>query len=132
MKNGVVLIDIGKLKLHEAIDKRRLLELMAAIKNDGYLRNPIVVDQDSLVILDGHHRLEVLKALGYQKIPVFLVDYQSDQVKVFLRRKEMIMRLIKEAVIDRGENSQKFPHKTTRHLLPFRPRNINVRLRRLK
>ena len=88
MNNGVVLMSISKLKRHEAIDPKRLLELMAQIKNDGYLKNPIVVDKDSLVILDGHHRLKALKTLGYQKIPTFLVDYQSGRVRVYLRRKK--------------------------------------------
>jgi len=132
MKNKVVLIEINKLKSHEAIEQKHLAKLIGRIKKDGRLKNPIVVDRTSFVILDGHHRLEVLKVLGCKKIPAFLVDYKSKDVHVYLRRKGLIMKLIKEAVIERGKNGKPFPYKTTRHLLKYRPERINIDLRELK
>ena len=132
MRNTLTLVRLSKLKPHEAIEQKRLKRLVERIKRDGCLKAPIVADQVSLVILDGHHRLQALKILGCKKIPVFLVNYRNDNVRVYLRRKELLMRLIKEAVIAKGERGELFPPKTTRHLLQFRPRNINIRLERLK
>lgn len=132
MKKSITLIDIDKLKSHEAIDFQRLGELVERIRRDGHLKNPIVVDRKSLVVLDGHHRLKALKILGCTKIPAFLVDYKSNNVRVYLRRKELIMELIKEAVITRGKNRKPFPYKTTCHLLKYRPTGINMDLKKLK
>jgi len=132
MKRNITLIKINKLKSHEAIEPKRLSKLVKRIKRDGYLRDPIVVDRKSLVILDGHHRLYALKVLGCKKVPVYLIDYKSNNVRVYLRRKELIMNLIKKAVITKGKEGKPFPYKTTRHLLKYRPREINIDLKKLK
>lgn len=132
MKKSITLIDINKLKPHEAIDFQRLRELAKRIRKNGHLKNPIVVDRTSFVVLDGHHRLKALKILGCKRIPAFLVDYKSNNVRVYLRRKELTMELIKEAVITRGKSRKLFPHKTTCHLLKYRPTGINMDLKKLK
>ena len=131
MKNGVRLIEIDRLKIHEAICSKRVGVLVEQIVKDGFLRNPVVVDCKTLVLLDGHHRLAALRKLGLKKIPAFLIDYQSDQVRVYLRKKELITDLVKEAVIQKALSGKAFPHKTTRHFLKHRPRNVNVRLESL-
>jgi ParB-like chromosome segregation protein Spo0J len=128
----IILIEINKLKPHEAVNSQHLRKLVSEIKKEGKLKNPVVVDKKSLVVLDGHHRLEALKILGCRKIPVFLVNYKSKEIRVYLRRKELLMKLIKEAVISRGKNGKLFPYKTTRHLLKKRPKGINVDLKELK
>ena len=43
---------------------------------------PIIVDEETNVILDGHHRYYSLLFLGISKIPVFYVKYMSDDIKV--------------------------------------------------
>ena len=43
---------------------------------------PIIVDEETKVILDGHHRFYSLLFLGISKVPVFYVRYISDDVKV--------------------------------------------------
>ena len=34
-----------------------------------------------MVIIDGHHRYFTLKKLGFKKIPVTKIDYESTQIK---------------------------------------------------
>jgi len=131
MKKKIALLLINKLKPHEAVCQKRVLGLMGKIKKEGYLKNPVVVDKETLVILDGHHRLAALKKIGLKRIPAFLIDYKNSKVKVYLRRKELLTTLIKEAVIRKALSNQVFPKKTTRHLLGYRPRNINIKLKRL-
>lgn len=131
MKDKVVLVDIDKLKIHEAVDKKKVEGLERQIKKDGFLKNPVVADKKTLVVLDGHHRLAALKKMGAKKIPVFLVDYKSNKVRVYLRRKKLMIKIIKEKVIEMGLSNRVFPFKTTRHLLSFRPRNINIKIKKL-
>ena len=46
------------------------------------VRDPLIVDQDELVILDGMHRYSALKNLKCRFAPCCLVDYDSPLVKV--------------------------------------------------
>lgn len=128
MKPGIKLVLIAKLRAHEQVCPQRLEQLLAKIKQDGRLKNPIVVDRKTSVILDGHHRVESLRRLGCRVVPIMAVDYFSDQVKVFLRREE----LIKEIVLSRALNKRLLPSKTTRHLIKNRIRGVNIKLNQLK
>jgi hypothetical protein len=130
-REKVSLVEVDRLRTHEAVRKRRVRELVEEIRKESGLKRPVVVDRDSLVVLDGHHRLAALREMGVKKAPVFLVDYFSDQVKVYLRRKELMMKLIKEAVIRMGLSSQVFGCKTTRHLVRDRPRGVKIGLDKL-
>ncbi|TSC53684.1 MAG: transcriptional regulator [Microgenomates group bacterium LiPW_16] len=132
MKNGVVLLDIDKLKCHEEVVGNHVEELRGRIRRDGCLKRPIVVTKNSLVILDGHHRFQALKRMGITKIPAQLVDYKNGEVRVYLRRKELLIQLIKEAILKRVEEGKLFPPKTTRHLIKNRAGVINFSLEKLK
>ena len=82
-ENGVIaLIETDKLHDHEQINPNYLQKLIEQIKKDNELRYPIIVDKYSYVVLDGHHRYFALKALGCKKIPAFVVDYYSPEIKV--------------------------------------------------
>jgi hypothetical protein len=131
MRPGIFLINIDQLRSHEEVDPKRIRELTKRITKDGCIKNPVVADRKTRVVLDGHHRVAILDKLGLRRVPVFLVDYQSDQVRVYLRRKEMMFSLIKEEVINRGLSGNRFQNKTTRHFIKSRPRNINLKLNRL-
>jgi len=131
MKTSVVLLPINQLKNHEAVYQGQVRKLVREISRDGCLKNPVVADKKTKVLLDGHHRVAALKKLGVRKAPVFLVDYKSRRIKVYLRRKELMADLIKEAVVKVGLSDRVFPYKTTRHLLKSRPKNINVRIEKL-
>lgn len=131
MRNRIVLLNIDKLKAHEAVDKKRLIDLLAKIKNDRYLKNPVVVEDKHFIIIDGHHRVAALKKIGAKKIPSYLINYQNKNIRVFLRRSNLIVKNIKEAVIKLGLSNNTFPYKTTRHYIKNRPRNIKIKLNKL-
>jgi hypothetical protein len=75
-------VELRKILLHEEIIPELLEKLADAIERDGFMKHPIIVDGDSLVILDGNHRTEALKKLGYRYIPVCMVDYQNPLIEV--------------------------------------------------
>lgn len=129
MKN-IKLIKIDKLVCHEKINKKRLDKLLVRIQKDQKLRKPIVVDEKTLMILDGHHRYSVFKELGYKKIPCLLVNYLDSGVKLSFRRKYIKDKILKEAVLNMVKNKKLFPYKTTKHILSKRP-VINIPLNSL-
>lgn len=124
------LVSLYSLKRHEEIFYDRLFEVLAKIKKDGFVRNPVVADFKTRVILDGHHRVMALKMLGLSKCPVFFVDYFSKSVRMFPRRKEL-GAITKEDVIKMGLSKKVFPSKTTRHYIKDRRRGVFVGLERL-
>ena len=76
------IVDINSLFLHEEIIPEMLEQLFKSIKEDKVIRHPVIVDEKSLVVLDGMHRVAALRRLNCKRIPVCLVDYSSPSVTV--------------------------------------------------
>ena len=74
--------ELSKVRIHEEIIPELLEELSTAINLDGKVKHPVIVDSNTLVVLDGMHRVAALEKLGCKYLPVCLVDYQSPSVKV--------------------------------------------------
>lgn len=111
------LIEIRQLHGHEQIRPALLRELMEQIRQDGVLKRPILVADRDFVILDGHHRVEALRALGCKRVSVYLVDYDSDLVNLGTWPDADMPVVTKQDVIRRGLSGDLFPPKTTRHIL---------------
>lgn len=69
------------LKPHEDVIESIVVENINMLKRRCKIV-PIVVDRNSLTILDGHHRHQAAVILGLDKIPVILVDYLSEDIKI--------------------------------------------------
>jgi hypothetical protein len=111
------IVDMSLLKCHEKTDAQRLADLRAEIESDGILKKPIVVDVNTNVVLDGHHRIDALKALGCSKIPVVLVDYQSPKIGV--KTAEKGKEYPKHKVIEAALRGEPLPPKSTWHYVTF-------------
>ena len=123
------IIEIEKLKEHEKTLPNHLEKLKNQIKHDRFLKDPIIVDKNTKIILDGHHRYKSLKQLGCSKIVAYFVDYNSSEIKVQAwKRREIIT---KDDVIIAGLTGKKLPPKTSRHIIPNRPLNLNIPLKDL-
>ena len=96
------------------------------------LRRPILVAEDSLVILDGHHRYFALKALGCTRVPAYVVDYASDSIRLTTWPGSPVEGVTKAEVIDRARAGRPFPAKTTRHRLSVRLEDRPVPLTELR
>ncbi len=108
-------LPVAALHGHEEIELARFQELLAQVQQEGELNEPILVDRGTKVILDGHHRYQVFKYLGWEKIKCCLVDYQADWIEVRSRRPECTVS--KAEVIRRALQGELFPPKTTKHIL---------------
>ncbi len=131
MRKNVRMIPLDKLISHERVSLRRCQQLLKDFKSHGIIHQPVVVDKKTLVILDGHHRVAVLKKIGIKKIPAILVNYQSRNIQVYLRRKNLLMNLIKYIVINKALSFDLLPKKTTKHIINNRPKKINIKLNQL-
>jgi len=69
---------INKLKEHEEIDPLRLEDVKVVLLKDKFQRDPIIIDKKTYVVIDGHHRLNALKILGYSKVAAYYINYLDD------------------------------------------------------
>ncbi|MFA6330281.1 MAG: ParB N-terminal domain-containing protein [Candidatus Micrarchaeia archaeon] len=112
-------VKVSLLKPHERTDSGNLRKIHAEVSKAGAVY-PLLVDKKTLVVLDGHHRLAILKKLGIEKAPVILVDYFGKDVSVGSWKKGKI--ITKEEVIGRGLTGKLFSPKTSRHVHKFKAR----------
>ncbi|MEM2793483.1 MAG: ParB N-terminal domain-containing protein [Candidatus Methanomethylicia archaeon] len=73
---------VEKLHIHEEIIPELLSKLILEIRRDGVVKHPVIVDENSLVVLDGTHRVEAIRRLGCKYIPVCLVNYNNPSIAV--------------------------------------------------
>jgi L-serine kinase (ADP) len=109
------LVEAARLRIHEEIDPAHVARLVAEIRREGFVAEPIWVARDSHVVLNGHHRLAALRELGAVRVPAWVFDYESDDVE--LDRWNDGPPLRKPDVVARAASGQPFPPKTTKHTL---------------
>ncbi len=115
MKRKVIILRINELRVHELIQRERVEELKKDILREGKIKRPILVDENTLIVIDGHHRLQALKELGCKFIPAVLVNYRSNDICVEPWRD--CDKISKEDVIKAGLTGNPFPPKTSKHFI---------------
>ena len=113
------LVSIASLIPHEKVDIKHMNTIKNSILKEEKILNPIIVDKNSKVILDGHHRYNASKKLKMKKIPTVLIDYFNDNIKLKFRREEF-SHLSKNEIISSALNKKLFPNKTTKHIFNFK------------
>ena len=78
----ITLTDLADLKPHEEIIEQAVTSLAKAIRDQNEVRDPLIVDKQSMVILDGMHRYNALKRLGCKRAPACLVEYDDERITV--------------------------------------------------
>lgn len=78
----IVLVELEGLNLHEEVDPGILRPLIHEIENDEALWCPVIVDKESMVVLDGTHRVNALRILGCKYVCVYFVDYSDPEIVV--------------------------------------------------
>lgn len=107
------LVPIDKLLPHEEVEEENVAELVAELERTKVFSDPIWVARDSWVILNGHHRVEALRRLKAARVPVWLLDYDTDLVSLEPWRPGL--PIPKSEVVRHAQAGHLFPPKTTRH-----------------
>jgi hypothetical protein len=111
---GIELIDITKVVPHEKIINKKSSTLTSFLKSfkDYIIISSILCCSKSMVIIDGHHRYFTLKKLGFKKIPVTKLDYQSTQIKTSITE-----AYTKQEIIEKACGGELIEPKSTSHLI---------------
>jgi hypothetical protein len=130
MNKKISIIKNSLLRQHEKIRKHHLEELSSQIKKDGFISDPIIVDKNTMIILDGHHRFNAIRQLGLTSSPVYLVNYKNRKIKVTSWRKGG-EKITKKLVIKAGLSGSLLRPKTSKHFIPERPIGVKTSLSKL-
>jgi hypothetical protein len=80
------LVALERCVLHESVDPTRVTRLMNTLAQDDLLRNPPIVARyarsDRLMVLDGATRTTALQELGFQALPVQIVNYVDSRIEL--------------------------------------------------
>jgi len=131
------IIPISKLLPLEKVFPTHLRNLEDMINRDGYILKALIVDKKRGIILDGSHRYVYFLKNGFREVPVHLVDYDSEDIRVGTRLKHRFfinddLGISKLECINRAESGDLFPPRTTRHFFTFRKVDISLPLKQLK
>jgi hypothetical protein len=122
---GVGLLEVTGLRPSEEFDASHAAKIAEDIRSAGVMRQPILVERQHNVILDGHHRWQAAQMLGLKRIPCILIDYGDQRLKLASWTSRSFMP---DEVIQAGTTGQLLPKKSTRHLLEPAPQAAPVRL----
>ncbi|WP_260435174.1 ParB N-terminal domain-containing protein [Burkholderia cepacia] len=97
----------------EEFIEARVQDVSREIEALGCWRYPLLIEQDTHVIMDGHHRWEFALRSALSWVPCLLLDYS----RVILASRRAELALSPADVIARGLQRHLYPAKTTRHQL---------------
>lgn len=119
------LVPVETLRALEKVFPNHLKNLKKMIYSDGGINQPLIVEKDHNIVLDGSHRHVFFAIEGFRYAPVHYVDYNDENIRVGTDLKHRFFVddncwLTKREVIKRGVSGDLFPPRTTRHFFPFR------------
>ena len=129
MNTILELIDIKKIIPHELTDQSIIDILINKIRGDGYWSNPVIIDKETMIIMDGHHRYEAAKIIGIKKIPCYIMGYHSNNVQIYNWKTNE--KIDFNTIIQRVERGQKLPIKTTKHVFSIPLYEVKIDLNAL-
>jgi hypothetical protein len=104
----------------------RVIWLKGKIIEERVWRIPLILERNTLAIMDGHHRFNVAKLIGLSRVPAILLDYEQDYVILTSWRGDVYID--KNVVFDFIYKRKLFPHKTTRHIITPNPEELEIPL----
>jgi hypothetical protein len=79
---SLALVPPQRLRPHEEVIPREVRKLTKSFTDLGIQHDPIIVDEDTLTVLDGMHRLAATKALGIRNVLCMTIDYLNPAIRV--------------------------------------------------
>ena len=126
------IVDIAWLKQHEEIKPDRLDEVAQEITKAEFFYEPILVDENTGVILDGHHRYNASLRLGFKRIPAVMIDYLNDNnISVDVWPDCGMDHITKQDVLEMAASGGVFPPKTSKHTINLEIEEIKIPIQEL-
>ncbi len=79
---NIKLLPLNSLLTHEDVVEENVEKLKREILFDGFQKDPIIVEKDTFVVLDGAHRIRALQSVGIDYVACYLVPYSLEGIKV--------------------------------------------------
>lgn len=106
------LLSVNKILPHEEVVLERmdkLVEYLTSLK--PYIIIPsILICSKTNMIIDGHHRFYALQKLGYDKVPITRINYDSDLIKTHIHDK-----ISKNNLLEAALSGKMLPPKSSFH-----------------
>jgi len=123
LRSEIELIDTKNVKPAMNTELREALTLYAKFSGTGIVDDPIIVDGNTNVVLEGHEAFQALDLLSAKKAPVLKVDILKMEIKSLQWSLKPVTR---EAIIEAGLTGPKLPSKSFKLLV--RPFKVSVPL----
>jgi hypothetical protein len=83
LKMELKIVPLDELFIHEDTIPEALEQLKQELMAFQILKHPLLVDSKTFVVLDGMHRVNALRDLGFNLAPICLVDYQNPAIELY-------------------------------------------------
>ena len=110
----IYLVEVNKLRHIERFSQKRVQWLKEKIIREGVWTVPIKIDDQHNLVMDGQHRMEVAKSLGFKVVPCLKYSYQEVEVWSLRNNHEVTSELI----IKKALSENIYPYKTAKHGFP--------------
>jgi len=126
-------VPVEDIRALEMVFPNHLSNLRNMIIDDQFMKQALIVEKDSNIVLDGSHRHIFLLMEGYKYAPVHYVDYNDPNIRIGTNRVHRLLvegsvNISKEEVVKRGISGNLFEPRTTRHFFPFLRPEIDIPL----
>ncbi len=121
-------VGISEVKQPVNVDLKEILAVYRRILNEKSVKELIVVEKTTMVVLKGHEVLEALRTLSVDKVPVFQVDSSKVKVKSL---QPGLRPITLEAVIKAGVKGPRLPYKSFEVLIEEEIPSVEVDLNEL-
>ena len=125
----IVLLGVDQILPTEESDPDLVEALLTEISVTGIWTHPVLVDDKSFAVMDGHHRVAVAKRLGLRTVPAVLLSYDDSRVRLESWRDNEVFT--PEEVRERALSGRLLPSKSTRHIIEPWPPQTRVQLAHL-
>ncbi len=125
-----VLTATAALKRHEEMDLARARALLDQVTELGFWTHPLLVEDGTDIILDGHHRFWCAGELGLERIPTYRISYGDPALSLSSWREGV--SVTPDLVIAAAMNNELLPKKTSKHVYAHRILSCNIPLTQLK
>lgn len=113
----VSLVDVNMVRPTEEVNPDFVDILVAGMGVSGFWTHPLLLEEQTFAILDGHHRFEAAKRIGLCSVPAVCVSYDNPQVHLESWRPGK--RFTPDDILNRARKGNLLPYKSTRHVTDF-------------